>query len=426
MKRLFVGVFLFLHGALAVAKPIEIVFWHSFPGYLGHELKQLVNGFNASQQEYVVKPVYKGDYIDSFTSYAAAFRAKQPPALIQIFEVGTASMLLPKGIIKPAETIMLENQQSLPMDSFLPAIRAFYSYQGRLQALPFNTSIPVIFYNAALLQEIGYNQRNFPTTWQEMEVLVKRLKEHGSKCAYSTAYPSWIQIESFSAIHGLPLVDGKTQQAVYNKAAIVNHLTRLRRWQQQHYFQYGGRTSDATVLFTSGRCALFSQSSGSYNSLTAMVTFPVGMALMPLDTDVSKQRYPNVAGGAALWATSGQSSEVYRGIARFYRYLTEASTQKAWHHSTGYIPIGLEGIYRDLAEQSTHPILKLALTDLSEPVAGKRYYHLGPQNQVRAINDEAMEAIFAGIKTPQQAMDDAILRANYTILRFSRNTAVVR
>ena len=201
---------------------------------------------------------------------------------------------------------------------------------------------------------------------------------------------------------------------------MIHHLERLKRWQKQHYFEYGGRARDATVLFTSGRCAMFSQSSGSYNSLAEMVKFRVGMALFPLDTKISKKRFSNVAGGAALWVAASQTAEVYRGIAEFFSYIAKPEVQERWHGHTGYLPLGTEGIYCKLRENSKHPILALAELDLTNNEQPLLLY-LGPQNQIRTINDEALEAIFAGLKTPKQAMDEAVNQANQKLMRFFRN-----
>lgn len=405
------------------AKSTEIVFWHSFSGQLGDKLTNLVDEFNHSQTKYFIKPVYKGDYISALTSFAAAFQAKQSPALVQVFEVGTASMLMPIGVIKPAEEILREQGIRLPKESFFPAVRDFYSESGQLQALPFNTSVPVIFYNADLLRQVGYDEDNFPKTWDDLELLAAKLHRAGSACVYTTAFPAWIQIESFAALHGLPLIDSRTDQANFNRPAIVKHLTRLKRWQSKHYFEYGGRNNDATVLFTSGRCALFSQSSGGYNSLVGLVKFHLGVAQLPIDQQVSSHRYPNVVGGAALWAIRGHPKAVYAGIAEFYEYLMQPKVQQQWYEQTGYIPLGVSGIYESIQTNSQHPTLLIAEHDLADdPKYPVLKIQRGPLNFLRTINDEAMEAIFAGIKTPEQAMDDAMLRADYAVMRFQRNT----
>lgn len=401
------------------AKPVEVIFWHSMAGHLGLELTQLVNQFNQQQHRFYIKLVYKGEYTDSLTSFAAAYRAHQAPAMIQVFEVGTATMLSMPGVIKPVQQLMDEQDLTLPTDDFLPAIRAFYSKHGQLQAMPFNTSIPVIFYNADALAKLGVDEAHFPKTWDGLGEMIAKLRQSGYACGYTSAYPSWVQIESFLALHGLALTNHR-KEAVYDNAAVKKHLSRLKDWQQKHYFEYGGRASDATVLFTSGRCVLFSQSSGSYNSMIELAPFRLGVASLPLDTEVSNQRHNNVIGGAALWVIAGQSPQVEKGIAAFFVYLAEEKTQAQWYHQTGYIPLGVSGKYQLLGEKP-QATLRLAQLELGRITGRPRTFYLGPQNLIRAVNDEALEAIFAGSKTATQAIEEAVQRANYLLKRFARN-----
>lgn len=421
MKKIFWLLYFFLTPLFA--KPVEIIFWHSLAGHPGREVQALAKSFNLSQADYKIKPIYKGDYIETLTSFAAAFHAHQPPALIQVFEVGTGTMLAPTGIIKPVDVLLEEEGVTLPKDSFFPAVRSYYSENNQLMAMPFNTSIPVLFYNADALAKIGYTAKSFPQTWDELEILAFKLKQAGFSCAYTSAYPAWILIESFSAIHGLPMIDTLTQKANYNNKRMIHHLERLLRWQKMHYFEYGGRSDDATVLFTSGRCPLLSQSSGAFNSLSELVPFKLGMSILPLDKAASSHRFNNVSGGAALWVVSGQAANIYKGIAQFFSYLSKPSVQLQWHQNTGYLPLGIEGIYQPLVNKSQPPYLQLARLELIEKVQTSPGLRSGPQNQIRAINDEALETIFAGIKSPRQAMDDAVIRANHVLMRFALNTS---
>lgn len=420
MTRILLRLILLFYSGFLLAKPLEIVMWHSLAGGLGDEVNQLAKAFNQSQPDYAIKPVYKGEYTDSLTSFAAAFRAKKPPAIIQVFEVGTATMLSPGGIIKPVSELMREQNMTLPEADFLPAVWAFYSKAGQLQAMPFNISVPLVFYNADALTRAGWKGKHFPATWQEMERLAVQLKQAGYACAYTSAYPAWIQMESFSALHGLSVVDDRSR-AAYNHPALVHHLARLKSWQTRHYLEYGGRTSDATVLFTSGHCVMFSQSSGSYASMAKLVTFHLGVAPLPIDADVASTRQNNVAGGAALWAVAGQSNTAYRGIALFYAFLARPEVQWRWHQRTGYIPLGLTGIYEPGTQRSAQPTLAIARLDLTKPQKNPFSPYRIPLNQIRMINDQALEAIFSGIKSPEQALNDAVARADFVLKRFLRN-----
>jgi sn-glycerol 3-phosphate transport system substrate-binding protein len=411
-----------LSNSLVFAERTELVLWHGMAGHLGDEVRLLADDFNRSQNEFTLKPVYKGNYVETLTSFAAAFRAGEAPAIVQIFEVGTAIMLSPKGVIKPVDVLMQEQGMSLPKDEFIQSVREFYSRDGQLMAMPFNLSAPVLYYNLDILAKVGYSKTNFPRTWDEMEVLAEKLKKAGYDCTYTTAYPGWVLFESYLAIHGLPLIQANPLQAVFNTPQLAKHYQRLKRWHDLHYFRYGGRVDDATIFFTSGLCPLFSQSSGAYNSLSALVPFHLGVATMPLDTQASSVRHANVAGGAALWAVAGQSPEQYRGIAQFFVFIAKPEIQKRWHEHTGYLPIGMKGRYAQIVQSSTHPTLMLARGDLEDNGQAKPFKHFGPQNQIRGINDEFLEAMFAGLISSKDALDEAIVRTNHVLLRFSRNT----
>ncbi|KTD13646.1 glycerol-3-phosphate-binding periplasmic protein precursor [Legionella gratiana] len=406
----------------AQAERVELVFWHGMAGHLGEEVQALAQEFNQSQSKYLIKTVYKGNYVETLTSFAAAFRAHHPPAIVQIFEVGTELMLSPKGVIKPVDELMREQGVRLPKEDFIPSVREFYSKNGQLMALPFNLSVATLYYNLDILAKVGYTQANFPRTWHEMEVLAKKLKKAGYECTYTTAYPGWVLFESFLAIHGLPLTQNNPVRAVFATPQLVRHFERLKRWHSRHYFRYAGRVDDATILFTSGVCPLFSQSSGAYNSLSALVPFHLGIASMPLDTQVSKTRYANVAGGAALWAVSGQTKEQYQGIAQFFAFIVKPETQRRWHEHTGYLPIGLQGLYASILQSSHHPTLLMAKTDLEGEIHNKSLCRFGPQNQIRSINDELLEAMFAGFISPSDALRESSIRTNHVLLRFMQNT----
>ena len=84
----------------------QIEWWHAMGGALGQKVNQIASDFNASQSEYEIKPVYKGTYAETMTSAVASFRAKNQPAIVQVFEVGTASMMGAKKAVFPVYQLM--------------------------------------------------------------------------------------------------------------------------------------------------------------------------------------------------------------------------------------------------------------------------------------------------------------------------------
>jgi len=393
--------------------PVEIVFWHSLAGELGTRLQEVVDAFNKDHPSYRVLAVYKGDYVETLTSYAAAYRAHRAPDLVQIYEVGKTFMIAVPGVIKPVDEIMDEQGFALPYEDMLGRVLETYSDKGRLVALPFNLSIPVIFYNEDALSSLGVTPEHFPKTWEAFYRLASQLKARGYTCAFTSAYPAWALVESYGAIHQIDLIHP-------DNMALKPHYERLLKWQRDGLFEYGGKTDEAMALFTSGHCAMLSQSSGSYHSLIKLVPFKVGVAMMPYDNNVVQERGGNVVGGAAIYATSGRSNETNRGIGLFFDYLLSPDTILKWHQKTGYLPIGLKGRYQSVLEGGDKTILSLAMNDLG--ASSKASSMSVPLNQLRLVYEQGLTALFAHQKPAESVLKESAGRIVMIEKRFKENT----
>ena len=152
----------------------EVEWWHAMGGVLGQKVNQIAQDFNASQSEYEIKPVYKGSYSETMTSAIAAFRAKQQPAIVQVFEVGTATMMGADKAIYPVYQLMADTKEPFNANDYLPAVTGYYtSKEGKMLSLPFNSSTPVLYYNKAMFAKAGLTEA--PKTWQQMETTSKKL-----------------------------------------------------------------------------------------------------------------------------------------------------------------------------------------------------------------------------------------------------------
>lgn len=416
-RLLMLGLFVF---SLKMHASELVYFWHSFAGNLGATLTKVVQDFNARQSEIIIKPRYKGDYIETLTSFAAAQQANKAPGLVQVFEVGTAFMQQAPGLTQPVGALMEAQGYRDFSAKLLPGIASYYTQEGALQAMPMNVSIPVMYYNAQILQSIGYSAASFPQTWQSFDVLLHKLREKGYQCGYATAYPAWIHVEVFAALHGLPLANGEAlDYNVQNRPEIKAHWRRLKRWQDAGLLLYGGRNSDATVLFTSGRCPIFSHSSGSMQSLRELLPFPLGVARLPYDAQWTQSPGNPAFGGAALWVLAGQSNLKQKGIAAFIHYLSKPAIQQAWYENTGYLPMtGWEARAASLRSTAAVDLLAIAWSAFKSP--GEPALML-PQNQLRTILDQAMEAVFSNQSTIEAALSLAQKKINYRLLRYSRS-----
>lgn len=412
--------------------PTQIILWHSMAGSLGDTLNSLVQKFNQSQTEYQVVPVYKGDYPETLTAAIAAFRAHQQPDIVQVFEVGTATLLNPPGMVIPVTQLANSAQVAIKADDIIPPIRYYYSdaKQGLL-ALPFNSSSPVMFYNKAAFTKAGLDPNNPPKTWQDLEQASLKLVKAGYPCGFTTGWPSWIQIESFSAWHNLPFASanngftGLSANLTFNNATVVRQVGKLVDWQQNHVFMYAGREDKAMPLFTSNQCAMLMESSGSVPDLVAYSQFPVGVAPLPYWSDVKGAPQNTIIGGAALWALAGRPAYNNRGVAKFFAYWLSPETQMAWSKATGYLPVtnsayqGLQaaGFYK------TNPGAEVAVKELlnNSPTDNSRGFRLGNYMAIRDVINQQLEAALSKKSSAQQAMDAAVQQGNVLLRQFQQN-----
>ncbi len=408
----------------------EIQFWHAMGGALGEQVEKLAEGFNESQDAYRVVPVYKGNYTETMTAAIAAFRARQQPHIVQVFEVGTATMMAAEGAVKPVYEVMDEADVTWDADAYLPAVRSYYSTpDGRLLSLPFNSSSPVLWYNKDLLDSVD---AEVPTTWEEVFSVADKLQANGHDCAISFGWQSWVMIENFLAWHDEPIgtlangFEGLSTEFVFDEnEGLADLLQQIADSQEDGTFKYGGRRGDSLPLFTTGECAMWINSSAYYASMVDQADFAFGQAMLPLDTDIAEAPQNSIIGGATLWVLEGHEGEDYQGVAEFFNYLSRPDVQATWHQETGYVPITTaayelseeEGFYEENPGTDT----AIKQLSLNEPTANSRGLRFGNFVQIREIINEELEELWSGQKTAEEALGDAARRGNELLRQFERD-----
>src|SRR5260221_5485375 len=178
----------------------DIMWWHAMSGELGRQLEKLATDFNASQSDYKIVPSYKGNYTETVTAAIFAFRSRSQPAIVQVSEIATATMMAARGAIYPVFELMRDEQQAFSTAAYLPAITGYYTDVARnMLSFPVNSSTPIPYYNKDLFRAAGLDPELAPKTWPEIGAAAKRLRAAGAPCGFTTAWPSWIHIENFSA-----------------------------------------------------------------------------------------------------------------------------------------------------------------------------------------------------------------------------------
>ncbi|WP_119309982.1 sn-glycerol-3-phosphate ABC transporter substrate-binding protein UgpB [Cohaesibacter haloalkalitolerans] len=407
----------------------EVQWWHAMGGANGERVNKIAADFNATQSDYKIVPVYKGSYDETMTGAIAAFRAKQQPAIVQVYEVGTATMMAAKGAIYPVEKLMNDMGEPFDRGAFLPAVISYYETpEGQLLSMPFNSSSPVLWYNKDALDKAG---AKIPTTWAEMKDASKKLVDSGMKCGFTFGWQSWVMIENFSAWHNLPSgtkengFAGFDTEFTFNNAQVANRLNDIYEMSKTGQFVYGGRQSDSAPMFTNGECGMWMTSSASYGGLKSDAKFNFGESMLPLDTDIAKEPQNSIIGGATLWVLNGLPKEQYKGVAKFMTYLSSPEVQAWWHQQTGYVPITTAAyeLSKEQGYYNENPGTDTAIKQLSlhQPTPNSRGIRYGNFSQIRAVINEEMENIWNGSKPAQTALDDAKTRGDELLRKFERS-----
>jgi sn-glycerol 3-phosphate transport system substrate-binding protein len=427
---LVVAVFVLGVSVTAAQAITEINWWHAHGGRLGEKVNAIADGFNKSQGEYKVVATYKGNYADTMTAGIAAFRSKNPPHILQVFEVGTASMMAAKGAIKPVYEVMGESGLPFDPSAYLPTVTGYYTTgEGKMLSMPFNSSTPVLYYNKEAFKKAGLDPDKPPKTWPEVADYARKLVKVGYT-GFSTAWISWIQLENFSAWHNVPIgtkangFGGLDTEFVFNSPLHVKHIQQLADWQKEKIFIYGGRRNLGNAKFSSEEVAMYTESSAGYAGFKKTCKFDFGTGMLPYWPDVPGAPQNTIIGGASLWVMAGHSREEYKGVATFFTYLSSPAVQADWHQFTGYLPITMaaydltkkQGFYKN------DPGMETALKQMTlhEPTENSKGLRFGNYSQVRDIIYGELEAIFAGKKTAQQGLDDAVKAGNKLLRKFEK------
>jgi sn-glycerol 3-phosphate transport system substrate-binding protein len=419
-----------LSGTAAMAAT-EIQFWHAFTGRLGELLQKHADDFNATQTEFKVVATPKGNYSEALNAGIAAFRAGEPPHILQVFEVGTATMMAAEGAIKPVHEMMAEAGKPIDKSLFLASVTGYYTTPaGDMLSFPYNSSTPVLYVNEALLAQAGVAKDVDLTTWEKVGPVLEQLKAAGVACPMTTTWQSWIHLENLSAYHDVPFAtksngfEGTDASLTFNGPVQVAHIETLAGWAKDGKFIYAGRRSEAGARFRAGECALMTESSAGYAGVKSEAKFPFAIRPLPHWDSVEAAPLNTIIGGASLWVMGGHDAAEYKGVAAFFDYLSSPQVQAKWHQDTGYVPItyAAHDVTKAAGFYEANPGTEIAYIQMTgkQPTANSKGLRLGSFDQIRGIIDEELEAVWAGQKTAKDALDAAVARGDQLLRRFEQ------
>ncbi len=412
----------------------RIVFWHSMSGTLNEEVNRICAGFNAAQTAAEVVPVFKGTYPETLTAAIAAWRAGQAPHLVQMFEVGTGSMLAAGPAVKQTWQLIQESGVAIDPNAYIGAVRGYYSLaDGRLASMPFNSSTSVMWLNVDAMERAGLDPAAPPATWPEVIAAAQAIRaKSAAPTACTTAWFSWIQLEQFAAMHDLPFAtkangfEGLDTALLVNAPPFVRQLDRILAMAKDGTFRYAGRDNAPDPLFISGEAAISFNSSGSRGDIAKNAKFRWMEAPLPYDPELTAAPINSIIGGASLWSMTapGRTPAEYKSVAQFLAHIAQPAQDALWHQNTGYVPVTLGGFEESERQgyYARNPGADVPIRQLTRGTvtANSRGFRLGRMSELRSIVYEEVERALQGQQGAQAALDTVVGRGNRVLREFER------
>ena len=424
-------------GSLAQAQT-EIQMWMGLTGLGGETLTKIGEDFNKSQSEYKVVVSFKGQYPEQRAAAVAAYRAGNPPHIMQMFDAGSGDMMGAKGAIVPVSDVFKRAGMQFNPAEFIAPARGYYGLKdGSLLSMPLNVSTAVLFYNKDAFKKAGLDPNKAPATWPEMQAAAKKIVASGATtCGFTTTWLAWIQLEQFGARHNVALstqANGRggldAELNFSNDPMYTKQVQMLMDMQKDKSFDYKGRSNDASASFQNGECAMITQSSGAFGGYVRDAKFEWAVAPLPYWPEAAGGPYATTVGGASLWVfNSPKRTDVEnRGVAKFLEYLKSTPVMVEWSKTTGFLP-ATNAAFKKLADDGYYDKDPRTAVAINSLIVGKQGdntggYRFGRWTEIRDFYHEEVEKALQGKQTAKEAVVNAQNRGNAAMRAFEKTAA---
>jgi sn-glycerol 3-phosphate transport system substrate-binding protein len=406
--------------AVTAQDQTQITFWNAMSGSRADVVQQLVDGFNAENPDVNLVSEFTGSYAETLTKALTAYSAGEAPDIVQVYEVGTRTML-DSGAIVP---VMEVSGGQLDQSEFVQPILNYYAIDGELRCMPFNSSTAMLYYNKDMFKAAGLDPEKPPTTFSEVYDMSKQIIDAGAaQYGISFGWPAWI-LEQMFAMHDQLLANedngraGLATEVYFNSDFGVKVLTEWQKWANDGVLFYGGREYSANDPFIAGEFAMLAQSTSSLGGIQSKVDFDLGTAFLPT-LDGYERAGNNVVGGGCLWTMAGKSEAEYDAVWRFFEYLSGTDQSILWHKGTGYFPSTNAAVDALEAEGwfDQNPNFRTAFDQIlaGNDTIASRGALLGDFVIIRDIEGAAIEEAVVNGMDPKEALDSAVDDSNQVL-----------
>jgi sn-glycerol 3-phosphate transport system substrate-binding protein len=411
-------------------EPVTLEFWHAMGGTNGEVVDEIVARFNASQSDIVVNATWQGSYDETYNALLAAMETDTLPNITQNFDIAAQTML-DTGLLVPASGLM--EADGYDSSVFVPAVRDYYSDENGMVAMAFNSSTPILYYNAGLLAAAGYDEVPRDLTFSEFLEMCDAIQASGVEFCVTLGQVGWYFEQITANSGGLYFNNdngrtGRATEVAFNEGVGLEVFTFLTDLYANGYAPNLGKTwTDTDATFFAGQAAMIFDSTSGGFGMTAGAEFEVKTTFIPHSND--SDRNGVVIGGAALWLIDSGDDAMNQAAWEFMKFVAEGPQQILWHTGTGYFPVRtdiesdeLTTFWEDNPNFRT-AIEQLEATNTTMEDGSPNYAVLGgragPFPEIRQLTINAYSRVLDDGLTPQEALDEAAELANEALANYN-------
>ncbi len=406
----------------------KIVFWHEMTGPAGQQLDTFAKEFNQSQGKYEIVPEFEGGYNEAVQKILQTHGTSTSPALFQSMDVSTSEIYHAK-IATPVQYFI--NKEHYNLNQIQPVATSFYSQNGQQISMPFNTSQPVLYYNATLLKKLGIKAPSINPSYSEITNVANQItqKSNGKVKGLTVEEYGWL-FEQFMANSNEHMANNQNGRAgIPTKVDFTTPgAQKAMSWIQANVkkndiINFGsGTTAEANEIasFLSGKLGMFLQSSADLGQLLAGTKDKLGICYYP-HADGQKANGVSI-GGASLWISNDKPKSVQNGAFEFIKFLMTAKNQAAWQKATGYLALNKNSQQEPILKKlyAADPEAMVPSEQLSRTKANTANSGIFMEGivQERNLTQTAMQQIYTGanikksLTTAEDSMNTYIANNN--------------
>jgi sn-glycerol 3-phosphate transport system substrate-binding protein len=409
-------------------EPTQLQFWYAFSDEpRSNWIQERIAEWNAMNPEFEMIGERKGSYRETLQAAVLAARQGEPPHAVQLFEVGS-QLAVDSEIFKPVGEI-----GSFDTSDYIEPVLNYYTIDGEVNSIPFNSSSPILYTNKDKMSEAGLDPNDPPETFGEVIAALEQAREAGVENArIGFNLHSWFY-EQWMAEQGAPLVnndngrESRATETLLNSEASKRIVSWIKELNDRGFYTYTGKLEDwggSDAIFQEERAMFHITSTADVGNIATAVEgkFEMGTGRLPIPDGVKRNGV--VIGGASIWVLDGHPEEVLEATRDFVLYMTNTENMVSWHKLTGYYPVRNSSItaLEDEGWFEKNPERTIAFTQLTEtiPNSATAGALMGSFLDTRTIIEEAIQKVLNG-ESVDSAMGEAKRLADARLEEYNAN-----